>query len=53
MVRESNLEADGLADAHVELSGEPARNGLGSDAPRLSVTDHPEDAAPGLEAELR
>ena len=53
LIREAHLETDGLADAHVELRGEPARNGLRGDAPRLRVTDHPENAAAGLEAELR
>ena len=53
LIRETHFETDGLADPHVELRGEPARDGLRSDAPRLRVTDHPEDAAPGLEAELR
>ena len=47
------VEADGLADAHVELGREPARDGLRRDAPRLRVADHAFDAAAGLEAELR
>ena len=53
LIREPHLEADGLADPHVELRGEPARDGLRGDAPRLRVADHAFDAAPGLEAELR
>ncbi len=53
LIREAHLETDGLADAHVELGGEPARDGLRGDAPRLRVADHPVDAAARLEAELR
>ena len=53
LVREPHLEADGFADAHVELGRKPARNGLRGDAPRLRVPDHAFDAAAGFEAELR
>ncbi len=53
LVREPDLEAHGLADAHVELGREPARDGLRRDAPRLRVADQAFDAAPGLEAKLR
>jgi DNA uptake protein ComE-like DNA-binding protein len=40
------LKANGLADSHLELGGEPARDGLRRHSPRLRVADHAFDARP-------
>jgi hypothetical protein len=48
LIREPDLKTHGVADTHVELRGEPARDRLCRDAPRLRVANHPFDAAAGL-----
>ncbi len=53
LIGEPHLEADRVAELHLELLGEPRGDRLRRDPARLRVADHPRDAAAGLEADLR
>ena len=52
-IGEAHLVADRAADGRAELRGEAAGDGARGDASRLRVTDQPERAAAGFEADLR
>ena len=52
-VGEANRVADGVAQADVELFGQPLGHRPGRDPPRLGVADHAVDAPAELEAHLR
>ena len=52
LVVEPHRVADAVADRGAQLVGDALGDRAGGHAARLGVTDHPVDAAPGLEAQL-